>query len=300
MTGDAGSSGWPIACFFKLILEPRLDLQKLEIPRKFMRTHGTNLSNVICLNIPSGKVWEFKFVRANDRFFLQKGWPEFVKFYSLSHGHLLIFKYEGNSCFDVIVCDKSASEIEYPLGPDPQACREGCHLQKRKTTDPSKPSSSKKAKGMQTTLDKLIIAYNRRHSGLNPEEIKRVRAYYVHHCKHPSFARKMFPSCIRSKFAVGIAWEFAKKFLYNELFPCTYNLQTSTGKTWAVKSTARSNHTSMRLQGAGWRRFVSANNLKLGDICVFELINKQVFKVHILRDANAEENPKNLAISIVD
>ncbi|KNA12123.1 hypothetical protein SOVF_128690 [Spinacia oleracea] len=85
-----------------------------------MRTHGSNLSNVIYLNIPSGKVWEFDLVRENGKTFLQKGWPEFVKFYSLNDGHCLLFKYEGESRFDVVIFDTSTSEIEYPLGP--KAC----------------------------------------------------------------------------------------------------------------------------------------------------------------------------------
>lgn len=49
---------------------------------------------------------------------------------------------------------------------------------------------------------------------------------------------------------------------------------------------------------AGWRIFTLANKLQVGDISIFELINKQKFNVHILRLADAKENRENIAINI--
>lgn len=40
----------------------------------------------------------------------------------------------------------------------------------------------------------------------------------------------------------------------------------------------------------GWKKFAIENKLKVDDICVFELINKQEFQVGILRVGNAKEN----------
>lgn len=106
-----------------------------------MRIHGDDLSNTIYLYIPTGKVWKINLVRGNGKAFLQKGWPEFVEFYLLKHGHFLMFKYEGKSRFDVVICDMSASEIEYPI--DLETSRKNLP-KKRKTIDLTKPSSSKK------------------------------------------------------------------------------------------------------------------------------------------------------------
>ncbi|XP_021731208.1 B3 domain-containing transcription factor VRN1-like [Chenopodium quinoa] len=256
-----------------------------------MNKHGKDLSNVIYLNIPTGKVWEFNLVRENDKAFLQKGWPKFVQFYSLNDKHCLMFKYKGNSQFDVIVFDTSASEIEYPFDPEP--CRENNPLQNRKTNN-----SSETAQSMQSvTFDKLIISYNRSYSAFGPEEKKRVRDYYSDHCKHPSFATNMYPSFVGSKFAMGIPKTFAHKFLHNEPCPGTFNLQTDTGKAWPVRSCASVGNygkTTMKLQGAGWRKFVLGNNLKVGDICIFELIKKQEFKIHIIRAPYAKEKLENI------
>lgn len=79
-----------------------------------MNAYGNDLSDTISLILPPNKVWKFDLVRQNNKAFLQNDWPNFVEFYSLSHGHLLVFKYRGNSCFNVVIFDMSASEIDYP------------------------------------------------------------------------------------------------------------------------------------------------------------------------------------------
>lgn len=52
---------------------------------------------------------------SNEEVWFEKGWQDFVKFYSVEIGYLLTFRYEGNFCFHVIIFDQSASEIEYPI-----------------------------------------------------------------------------------------------------------------------------------------------------------------------------------------
>jgi hypothetical protein len=49
-------------------------------------------------------------------------------------------------------------------------------------------------------------------------------------------------------------------------------------RTWIVKY-------CMRKISSGWKTFVSDNNLKLGDVCLFEMINRKsyAFKVLIFR-----------------
>lgn len=48
---------------------------------------------------------------------LQEGWPEFSEHYTLKRGHLLVFRYEGNSVFNAVISDKSTVEIDYPPTP---------------------------------------------------------------------------------------------------------------------------------------------------------------------------------------
>ncbi|XP_056695829.1 B3 domain-containing transcription factor VRN1-like [Spinacia oleracea] len=276
MEGDRFSAGLLQSRFFKILLKPRLDLQIFEIPKEFMKTHGDVLPNVIYLHIPTGKKWQFNLVRENGKAFLQKGWPEFVEFYSLFHGHCLMFKYRGDSRFDVVIFDMSASEIDYPpFGPE--TCREN-PPKRRKTFDLTKLSTSKKGKeGIQTIVnDKLIIAKGSR---LSPEENKSVQAY-ADQCENPLFAIKMQPSFVEHHYSVTIPNEYVEKYLDKErLFNHEFNLQTvDTGKTWPVKMVADKKNVKLR---SGWKCFVLYNKLKVDDVCLFELINKHEFRVRV-------------------
>ncbi|KAF5463878.1 hypothetical protein F2P56_014006 [Juglans regia] len=37
-----------------------------------------------------------------------------MEYYSVKPGHFLVFRYEGNSCFHILIFDMSATEIDYP------------------------------------------------------------------------------------------------------------------------------------------------------------------------------------------
>lgn len=43
------------------------------------------------------------------------GWKEFANYLSLSESQFLVFQYQKNSLFNVIVFDKTGLEIKYPL-----------------------------------------------------------------------------------------------------------------------------------------------------------------------------------------
>ncbi|MBA0707040.1 hypothetical protein Golax_019122 [Gossypium laxum] len=66
------------------------------------------------LSVPSGAVWKVELTKSDGKIWLENGWLEFSNHYSLDIGHLLVFRYVGNSNFHVIIFDKSASEMQYP------------------------------------------------------------------------------------------------------------------------------------------------------------------------------------------
>ncbi|GMI68864.1 hypothetical protein HRI_000555700 [Hibiscus trionum] len=100
--------------FFKIFLEDTIRDKKLGIPKKFMKKYGNGLSNSVLLTVPSGDTWHVELTRSDGVVWLQNGWQEFVEFYSLKNGYFLVFKYEGNDTFFILIFDMSASEIEYP------------------------------------------------------------------------------------------------------------------------------------------------------------------------------------------
>lgn len=89
------------------------------IPSNFVTKLGKSLKGPVTLKIPSGLEWKVELRSCNGEVWLQKGWPEFADYLSIGRGHLLLFRYEGNSRFHVVVFDKSATEIEYPTNPSP-------------------------------------------------------------------------------------------------------------------------------------------------------------------------------------
>ncbi|KAF7113889.1 hypothetical protein RHSIM_RhsimUnG0104300 [Rhododendron simsii] len=101
--------------FFKIIHSSAVPHQKLRIPLKFISQYGKNVGNHVFLKVPSGAVWKVELERSNGVVWMCNGWKEFANYYSIGFGHLLVFRYDGNCNFNVLIFDTSASEIEYPV-----------------------------------------------------------------------------------------------------------------------------------------------------------------------------------------
>jgi len=80
----------------------------------FTRKHGDGMSNPVFLRSPDGTEWKIYWVRSDGEIWFQNGWKEFATYYSLDHGHLLFFEYQGTTHFQVHIFDNSALEIDYP------------------------------------------------------------------------------------------------------------------------------------------------------------------------------------------
>jgi hypothetical protein len=73
-----------------------------------------------------------------------------------------------------------------------------------------------------------------------------------------------------------------------EHFPqCTTKvvLRNSEDQSWEVKYATHGNNHKL---SQGWRVFVHDNNLKIGDICIFELLAKKEILVHVFRAPKIE------------
>lgn len=80
-----------------------------------MRKYEERLTNPIFLKLPNGAEWKINLEKRDGEVWFQKGWKNFVDDLSLSHGHMLVFGHEGTSHFHVLICDMSATEIDYPF-----------------------------------------------------------------------------------------------------------------------------------------------------------------------------------------
>jgi hypothetical protein len=80
----------------------------------FVQKFGNQLSPIVTVNGPNGGVWKLGLEKENDTMCFSDDWEKFLDHYSISTGQILIFKYEGNSVFNVLyIFDISACKIGY-------------------------------------------------------------------------------------------------------------------------------------------------------------------------------------------
>lgn len=96
--------------FFKVLLGDFA--KRLKVPPNFLKNISTEASRKVSLQGPSGSKWYVQLVKNVDGTFLTAGWPKFVKDHSLKEHEFLVFQYEGNMHFNVLIFDTTACERE--------------------------------------------------------------------------------------------------------------------------------------------------------------------------------------------
>ncbi|KAF4380717.1 hypothetical protein CsatB_024445 [Cannabis sativa] len=103
--------------FFKIILESTLKENRLLVPQSFVKKSGESLTESVFVKLPCGSKWKMKLENYKEKFWLEEGWPEFVKHYSIERGYMLTFRYDGNSEIYVVIFGTNNVEIDYPPAP---------------------------------------------------------------------------------------------------------------------------------------------------------------------------------------
>ncbi|KAF8030765.1 hypothetical protein BT93_D0063 [Corymbia citriodora subsp. variegata] len=231
--------------FFKIVLSRALESGKLGIPKSFLRRYGKDLSGLVLLKVPGGSTWPVKLEKSDDgKVWLWKGWRGFMEHYSIGHGHLLVFKYEGDSVFHVIIFDKSTSEIDYPSGIESDV------------SSPEDEFLSQKEEDVVEIEDS---------EGSMP-------------CSWPSsnsLSREF--GVPRPLSALGLASEFKSDHPFFKVVLRPSHVPRSLVKLWSYE------HRNRACLSIGWSSFVRETGLLVGDVCVFELIDRDstVFRVSI-------------------
>ncbi|OWM66305.1 hypothetical protein CDL15_Pgr013522 [Punica granatum] len=242
--------------FFKIILHTMIQSGKLTIPQKFVRKYGAELSksDVVLLHVPSGDAWEVKLRAGDGAIWLENGWPDFMNFYSIKHGDFLVFCYKSRSSneFDVLLFDKSATEIEYPI--------------KNYTTDENNvcPKALKGAERVKA------LERAKSFKSSNPYFLVVMQPYYV----HPSYK-------------LHVPVKFLQTHIGENGSGGELKLRVSGEKVWTVKYNISVRGTWLHAKVVpGWKAFVVDNGLVVGDVCVFEFIRglkSTSFRVTIFR-----------------
>ncbi|KAL1295773.1 hypothetical protein HN51_056615 [Arachis hypogaea] len=252
--------------FFKIILKTNLKI--LKIPNKFALKYGSGLSNPVFLKPPDGTRWKVCLSKKDDQVWFEKGWKEFTQNYSLDHGCLVLFKYEGttSSQFDVIIIDDSALEIDYSSynGNDD----DDVSVQIVKEIHPYK-KNKETMRGEKNVTTSLSLNWPR-----EPRAREEANKFVSN---NPFFTVLIKPSHITQYLLSipGLEGYVDKEVKYVKL--------ENGDRSWPVKMLSCSKTPSNRFLSAGWNLFAQENELKPGDVCIFELVNMQdlVFKVHV-------------------
>ncbi|KAL9276073.1 hypothetical protein ACSQ67_026386 [Phaseolus vulgaris] len=106
--------------FLKVFAEHNLQrgIMVIKVPTSFVSRHWEGMSNPVILSLPNGSKNKVFWVNKDGDVWFCNGWKEFAKYSKLDVSHIIVFRYEGNSCFNVIIFGKSDLEIEYPLSRD--------------------------------------------------------------------------------------------------------------------------------------------------------------------------------------
>ncbi|KAF8019541.1 hypothetical protein BT93_G0280 [Corymbia citriodora subsp. variegata] len=284
--------------FFKIILSHTLESGKLGIPKSFLRRYGKDLSGLVLLKVAGGLTWPVKLEKGdNDVVWLWKGWRKFMDHYSIGHGHLLVFKYEGDSVFRVIIFDKSASEIDYPssigsYGASPEGeclSRKEENVVEIEDSEGFAPRSRPSSNGSSREFGGWIKIEQSQH-----RESSSMQAFHFFPClspvsayekargfesDHPFFKMVMQPYHVQKY--LSIPCEFFRKHLQKNKQKQVATLRYL-GSSWQVKLWS-SDHRGTACLSIGWPSFIRETGLRVRDVCVFELIDRDdvVFRVSI-------------------
>ncbi|XP_062102202.1 B3 domain-containing transcription factor VRN1-like [Humulus lupulus] len=304
--------------FFKIFLEEILGESKLHIPKKFTRKYGETLSNSVLVKLPCGSKWKMELTKKDENIWFEKGWLDFAKHYAIKRGSMISFEYEGNSEFSVVIFDLSTVEIDYPTIPTnlvgtnidselkiPK--REVVEEDSIETLDVYSSPCSQPHKKMRTQSNlscrKLESEtkgkHNLHHAPTPPtcdilrqmkpssgrDEVEALQKAGYFKSSRPFFKVVMQPYYVHGHL-MNIPGSFAKKYIGTTCSNAILKLSNGCGRTWSVqyKFGVYNKGISSRFQ-ASWRAFVQDNNLRVGDVCVFVMLEdiNLTFEVVIFR-----------------
>ncbi|KAG8064263.1 hypothetical protein GUJ93_ZPchr0004g40053 [Zizania palustris] len=265
-------------------------MEKMMIPNKFVQHYITDaLLNSQMANIlsPVGKFWRIGVEKDQSGVFFTGGWLQFLSFHGIGEGDVLLLRYEGNMVFKINVfglngCQKDCKtkdiRIRQYTGNQQEAhplsgrkcnnnkdrvCDEDSEYQLEKTLSSMKRSSSRMMTSGQGTKRQAI-------------------SKSIYEIGPDSWIKKEINNTILKRRTISLAPKFCRTIGLLEEGPIT--LETSTGgsrRSWEVVS--RLYPKGFYLLGLTWNRFCQDNNLKPGDVCVFNVVETRLWHVVINR-----------------
>ncbi|XLT15033.1 hypothetical protein HN51_060723 [Arachis hypogaea] len=290
--------------FFKIVLRKSLDDGYLKIPNKFSRKYGGDMPNPVKLQPPDGTEWRIDWTNRDGEILFENGWKEFATFYTLENGHVLWFEYNGTSNIKINIFDMSALEIDYPSNGrirddnsveilDEPPPRRGRGRPKKKVIAEPKQSraSTTTSKIMKSAIKTKDIDKNpnTQNLKLHVENEKDGQSEETGDLKLPIIQRARPDMDEAKKFkSKNPSFVIKIKQMHQTGSPanlpvCFFRMYFENTKEYATLRVGKKQwHATLIYYPnrknaliSNWRLFVEENNLKAGDVCIFELINRQ-------------------------
>ncbi|KAL4302485.1 hypothetical protein GQ457_10G015050 [Hibiscus cannabinus] len=240
-------------------------------------------------------------MKHDGEIWLTNGWKDFVDYFSLKYGSLLIFRYEGHSRFYVpMIFDQTTFEIEYPIRvgdhevelPTPKV--EEVEITTRTEKTPVLCSSPLKRKRMNPSSGMVGTGKTgTKKAGRAMSAAPRTSTSPTANCfrsENPFFVVNVRKSYINGR-DLHIPAAFARNYLAREEtkadvvgseVEANAVLKDRDGRTWPVLKICK--RYRLAQFGYGWTAFARDNGLQVGDSCAFELLEgpEMSFRVTIL------------------
>ncbi|KAJ4785009.1 B3 domain-containing protein [Rhynchospora pubera] len=276
-------------------------MHSITLPEK-VKIHFASLAGKLLeLKRPNGKIWYVGLVKNGEKLVLQPGWHDFVSANDVSQNDLLVFKYNSETTFEVLIFDQSGFEKSCKteekstgslqiitrdelIGPKPVNVASqlpASDLQENEEDENSEsdqisetrtpPLTENSGKRKERTSDARQLASERRQKAQKMQQQVQPG--------NPSFSVLIKPSHILRS-VITIPSKFSSEHLPKK--SGSFVLHLAGDKEWLVKYIDRSYRQELQM-----KHFFLDSNVQLGDFCLFELVKEATqttFNVHISRN----------------
>ncbi|KAJ0970722.1 hypothetical protein J5N97_018681 [Dioscorea zingiberensis] len=282
-------------CFFK-VMNTGFS-QGLLIPEKFAKNFKGKLPGILNLRSPSGNLWSVRLLNVPGALLIKDGWKVFVDAHHVVENDVLVFKYDGNSCFDVLMfnqsgCENEASYFvrcsnnnleenqvkeednnEASFDTLEERCCSQEHRHDKRTSPGVQKNRTNTKPGSSKIPNSATQSVLKRRQITAAEEEKALQAAKAFETVNPSFIVVMQPSHVSKQFLMRVPTSFASLHFDPKMQFVIFRVPGII-KEWHVSYAYFGQH-NWGFRGKEWQSFVLDNNLYEGDACVFELMTSK-------------------------
>ncbi|KAK9129659.1 hypothetical protein Sjap_010146 [Stephania japonica] len=231
--------------------------KKQRIPKAFKAKRLKKVSNCKYAKIcKRGETWLVNVRVDEEGMWFVNGWEEFVEDNEVGLGDLIVFEYKKNMVFDVLVLNVSG-------------CEKDCSTSKNNTANKNKMDAVKKEDPLEAAED--------------------------YETSYPHFIKQMTATVFRCGVEIPIQFARSNSLFHDGRKVTLRNRQRKNFQNVEIKVTSDHSHPRGRVKlGSGTHRFLIANGVGVGDVCVFELDPTAYNKGKVVLDVKVFKGQKPL------